>query len=110
HENPAKHVEVLPCFRQISPANLSDFFNTHGIFQRLRCEFLPAGDSTLRHSKILCMIDETHQTWSNIVDAIRRAEISYNKTGAGQRLSVSLRSNGIGITQPGTSLEIRVEL
>jgi hypothetical protein len=29
NENPAKHVEVLPCFRQISPANLSDFFNTH---------------------------------------------------------------------------------
>ena len=64
----------------------------------------------MRHSKILCMIDETHQTWSNIVDAIRRAEISSSKTGAGQLLSVSLRSNGIGITQPGTSLEIRVEL
>ena len=56
------------------------------------------------------MIDETHQTWSNIVDAIRRAEISYNKTGGRQRLNVSLRSNGIGITQPGTSLEMRLEL
>jgi hypothetical protein len=56
------------------------------------------------------MIDETHQTWSNIVDAIRRAEILYNKTGGRQKLNVSLRSNGIGITQPGTSLEIRLEL
>ena len=82
----------------------------NGDISTIEIWFLPAGDSTLRHSKILCMIDETHQTWSNIVDAIRRAEISYNKTGGRQRLNVSLRSNGIGITQPGTSLEIRLEL
>jgi len=44
------------------------------------------------------------------VDAIRRAEISSNKTGGRQRLNVNLRNNGIGITQPGTSREIRVEL
>jgi len=34
--NPVKHVEVLTCFRQISPANLSDFFNTHAWFQQPR--------------------------------------------------------------------------
>ena len=56
------------------------------------------------------MIDETHQTWSNVVDAIRRAEISSNKTGGRQRLNVSLRSNGIAITQPETAREIRLEL
>jgi hypothetical protein len=27
--NPAQHVEVLTRLRQISAANLSDFFNTH---------------------------------------------------------------------------------
>ena len=69
-----------------------------------------AGDPTLGHSKILCMIDQTHQTWSNIVDAIRRAEISSNKTGAMQRQNLSFWSNGIGITQSGTALEIRLEL
>ena len=56
------------------------------------------------------MIDETHQTWSNIVEAIRRAEISSNKTGGKQRLNVNLRGNGIGIAQPETSKEIRLEL
>src|ERR1700745_2912730 len=35
NENPASHVEVLPCFRQISPANLSDFFNTHSRYHSL---------------------------------------------------------------------------
>ena len=30
NDNPAKHgIMSSPCFRQISPANLSDFFNTH---------------------------------------------------------------------------------
>ena len=56
------------------------------------------------------MIDETHKTWANIVDAIRRAEITSHKTGGGQRLNVSLRSNGVGISQPGTSRDVRVEL
>jgi len=56
------------------------------------------------------MIDETHQTWSNIVEAIRRAEISSNKTGGKQRLNVRLWGNGIGIAQPETSKEIRLEV
>ena len=56
------------------------------------------------------MIDETHQTWSNIVDAIRRAELASSKTGERQRLNVSLRTNDIGIAQPGTSRDVRVEL
>ena len=33
-----------------------------------------------------------------------------NKTGGRQRLNVSLRSNGIAITQPETAREIRLEL
>jgi len=56
------------------------------------------------------MIDETHKIWSNIVDAIRRAEITSHKTGGRQRLNVSLRSNGIGIAQPGTSRDVQLEL
>jgi hypothetical protein len=64
----------------------------------------------LLHSKMPSMIDETQQTWGNIVDAIRRAEITSNKTGGRQRLNVSLRSNGIGIAQPGTSRDVRLEL
>lgn len=80
------------------------------ISQPLRSSSSRAGPLFFEHSKILHMIDETHQTWSNIVDAIRRAEISSNKTGGRQRLNVNLRNNGIGITQPGTSREIRVEL
>jgi hypothetical protein len=56
------------------------------------------------------MIDETHKTWANIVDAIRRAEITSQKTGGGQRLNVSLRSNGVEISQPATSRDVRVEL
>src|SRR6201993_3190806 len=40
NENPAQHVEVLPCFRQISPANLSDFFNTHACLRQLRLRCL----------------------------------------------------------------------
>jgi len=55
------------------------------------------------------MIDETHKIWSNIVDAIRRAEITSHKTGGRQRLNVSLCSNGIGIAQPGTSRDVRLE-
>lgn len=68
------------------------------------------GGPPVGHSKILGMIDETHQTWSNIVEAIRRAEVSSNKTGGKQPLNVSLRSNGIGIAEPGTSRQIRLEL
>jgi hypothetical protein len=56
------------------------------------------------------MIDETQQTWSNLVNAVRRAEITSNKAGGSQRLTVSLRNNAIGIAQPGTSRNVRVEL
>ena len=56
------------------------------------------------------MIDETQQTWSNLVAAIRSAEIASNKTGGNQRLNVSLRNNGIGIAQPGTTKSVRLEL
>ena len=65
---------------------------------------------TRSDSKMPPMIDETYKTWANIVDAIRRAEITSHKTGGGQRLNVSLRSNGVGISQPGTSRDVRVEL
>jgi hypothetical protein len=64
---------------------------------------------TCAHSKMPPMIDETHKTWGNIVDAIRRAEIASHKTGGMQRLNVSLRGNGIGIAQPGTSRDVRLE-
>jgi hypothetical protein len=30
YRNRVQHEKELPCFHQISPANLSDFFNTHG--------------------------------------------------------------------------------
>jgi hypothetical protein len=56
------------------------------------------------------MLDETQQTWSSIVDALRRAEIASNKAGGSQRLNLSLRNNGIGIAQPGTSRNVRLEL
>ena len=53
NQNPEQHVEVLTRFRQLSAVYLSNFFNTHTIFQQLWAE---AGPTVLRDLAAIAQI------------------------------------------------------